>query len=272
MLFDAIASEAYKFLHNTSALFWGFFCVPLVVLAFHLCLETYLHLHFALPLPVDPGHEILGALALGGSSFIQIFFVAGAAAIFAGEYRWETWRLVTPRNSRFNLLAAKYAVYGMACAASLAALAIGAGLSSLYAALLRGMPLLPLPVLFAPQALGVFLVTWAELLVLGAFTALVAVATRAITGALLAGIFFSFAQGIGMAVVHPWEAPLKDFALFPDMSAYLLRAWVSGQEMAPGVFADPAKIVPAACFLAAWILVGGGAAAAFFQYQDLPRE
>jgi hypothetical protein len=56
------------------------------------------------------------------------------------------------------------------------------------------------------------------------------------------------------------------------MSAYLIRAWASGQQIAPGVFADPAKLLPAILFLLIWISVPAGAAAAVFRAQDLSRE
>ena len=272
MLSDAIAAEIYKTGRNRNLLFWGFVFVPLGLLLFDLALDTYLRLHMRLPLSPDLGLEVLRALGLGGSSFIQIFFVTGAAGIFGGEYRWETWRLLTPRNRRTNLLAAKLVVYALCCAASLAALAAIAALHTVFGAALNGTPLaLPHPG-FLGSALGVFAASWAELLVLGAFTALVVLTSRAMVGGLLAGIFFSFAQAIGMVVLHPWEAPLKDFALLPSMCAYLLRAWASGQELAPGVFADPAKLLPAALILMAWIAVLVGAAAIVFQRQDLPRE
>jgi hypothetical protein len=42
--------------------------------------------------------------------------------------------------------------------------------------------------------------------------------------------------------------------------------------MAPGIMADPARVVPAAAFLAAWIALLGAAALVRFQRQDLPRE
>ncbi len=277
MLTDAIAAEGYKFLRNRSVLLWGFAFVPLAVLLFNLMLETYLGLHNsgivggrAGEVPLGP--QILHGIGLAGSSFAQIFFVAGAAAIFAGEYRWETWRLLTPRNSRINLLAAKFAVYAMACAASLAGLGLGALLQTVYGAMLNGMTMAMPSAAFGGQLLGLFLATWAELLVVGVFTAAIAVAGRAMTGALLAGIFFSFAQGIAMAIVHPWEAPLRYFAMLPAMCAYLLRAWASGQQIAPGVFADPALLLPASGFLLLWIAAGGAVAAALFQAQDLPRE
>jgi len=277
MLTDAIAAEGYKFRRNQSVLFWGFAFVPLAVLVFNLMLETYLGLHNPGIVgrragEVALGPQILHGIGLAGSSFAQIFFVAGAAAIFAGEYRWETWRLLAPRNSRINLLAAKFAVYAMACAASLAGLGLGALLQTVYGAVLNGMTMAMPPAAFGGQLLGLFLATWAELLVVGVFTAAIAVAGRAMTGALLAGIFFSFAQGIAMAIVHPWEAPLRYFAMLPAMCAYLLRAWASGQQIAPGVFADPALLLPASGFLLLWIAAGGAVAAALFQAQDLPRE
>jgi ABC-2 type transport system permease protein len=281
MLPDAIAAESYKFLRDRSALFWGFFAVPLGMVLFNLVLETYQVLHSSsAAMRISPGFagklemgpQILQGLGLAGSSFFQIFYVAGAAALFAGEYRWETWRLLVPRNSRANLVGAKFAVYAMACAASLLALGVGAALGTLYSSLLNGIaPSLP-GLAFPAQVAGVFLASLAELLVLGAFTALVAIASRAMIGALLVGIFFSFAQGIAMVLVHPWEAPLRFFAYLPSMSATLLRAWASGQEIAPGVFADPARLLPAALFLLAWMVTLMGATIALFQAQDLPRE
>jgi ABC-2 type transport system permease protein len=278
---DAIAAEVYKFLRDRRALFWGFAAVPLGVLLFNLMLETYLALRspgVTLRLSsgaggkIDLGSQILHGLGDGGSSFFQIFYIAGAAALFAGEYRWETWRQLVPRNSRVNLMAAKFAVYAMASGASLAALGVAAALYALYSAVLTGTAPAAFGAAFPLQVAGVFLASWAELLVVGAFTALVAVASRATTGAILAGIFFSFGQGIGMALVHPWEAPLGDFAWLPSMSAYLIRAWASGQEIAPGVFADPAKVLAAILFLLIWMLVLAAAIAALFQAQDLARE
>jgi len=272
MLSDAIAAELYKTGRNRSLLFWGFVFVPAGLLLFDLALDLYLRLHMRLGDSLDLRQEIIRALSLGGSSAIQIFFAAGAAAIFAGEYRWETWRLQTTRNTRANLLAAKVLIYAAGCAASLCALACIAVLNGLFSALLNGASLVWPQAGSLLQALGVFAASWAELLVLGAFVALIAVASRAMIGALMAGIFFSFVQSVAMVVLHPWEAPLKDFVLLPSLCAYLLRAWASGQELAPGVFADPAKLLPAALILMAWIAVLTGAAAIVFQRPDLPRE
>jgi ABC-2 type transport system permease protein len=274
MLADAFASENYKFLRNRSAVFWGFCFVPLAVLAFNLALDSWMKLHNAgaLTLRIDLGQQILQSVDLGGSSFVQIFFAAGAAALFAGEYRWETWRLLCPRNSRSNLMAAKFLVYALACAVSLMALGIVAALHTGYDASINGQSLTLPGIGFVTPLAVTFLASWAELLVLGGVTALVAVIMRASTGALMTAIFFSFAQTVGMAFVHPWSAPLKDFAFLPSMCAYLIRAWAAGQEIAPGVLADPAMIAPVSLFLVGWIVALTALVLALFRFQDLPRE
>jgi len=281
MISDAIAAETYKFWRNRNAVFWGFCLVPLAVLLFNLGLQTWLKLHHSgtmQAIMISAGHrptvnlgaQILHSLSLSGSSFAQIFYAVGAASLFASEYRWETWRLITPRNSRFNLWTAKYAVYAVACAASLIALVIVGVLHTLYGAVLTGASLTtPDWGIFSP-ALITFFSSWAELLILGALVGLVAAVSRAMIGALLAGVVFSFAQTIAMGFVRPWEAPLRDFAILPSMSAYVLRAWAAGQQIAPDVYTD--KVLPSVLFLVMWIVVVAGASIMLFQHQDLPRE
>src|SRR3954471_7801061 len=141
MLNDALSAEAYKMRRNRTTLFWGFAFVPLGLLLFDLSLDIYLRLHMRLGDSLDLRQEIVRALGLGGSSAIQIFFAAGAAAIFAGEYRWETWRLQTPRNRRVNLLGAKFLVYAAGCGLSLGTLALIAALNALFGAFLNGASL-----------------------------------------------------------------------------------------------------------------------------------
>jgi ABC-2 type transport system permease protein len=282
MLADAIAAEAYKFLRQRSTLFWGFCFVPLALLAWNLGLATYLKLHAGGPmtplvilarlaLRTDTGQQIVGALQRGDTAFFKIFFAVGAAGIFANEYRWETWRLLTPRNSRFNLLAAKFTIYALACAAGLAAMALSAVLGAVCNAALNGAPLGLKPD-FTVSALGMFAISWTQLMVLGAFVALVAVTTRATTGALLAGVVFCFAQAILSTILSPWDTSLRTFALVPELPAEVLRALLAGQPDAAGILPDAARLLPAVLVLAGWILLLGAAALVRFQRQDLPRE
>jgi ABC-2 type transport system permease protein len=277
MLADAIAAETYKLLRNRSLLFWGFCAGPAGNFLFNLLTETYLFLRgsgAALRLTaranIDLGQQLTQGLSTSTSFFFEIFILAGAAGLFASDYRWETWRLVVPRNSRTNLMLAKFAVFGMAAAIGILAFGIFGALSALYTALLQGLT--PSLTLSLPQAAGVFLGALAELMLLGGLAALIVTVTRTQIAALLAGIAFVIVQTIAMGLVHPWEAPLGDFAYLPVMSAYLIRTWAAGQPIGPGSPVDPGMVFPAVLFLGAWIAVLTGLAMAVFQRQDLSRE
>lgn len=271
MLADAVAAEAYKFLRQRGGLFWGFCAVPLGMLVFHLGMNTWLGSRVRFSDGADLSQYVLEGLNGGSSSFFQIFFIAGAVAIFSGEYRFETWRLLTPRNSRINLMLAKFIVYAAASGVSLLALGIAYGLNGLYAGMIGGGLLWP-SASFLPVAAGVFLVNWALLLVLGLFAALVAVASRAMIGPLIAAISFAFAQLFSMMIFPPWDNRWHLLAAFPGRAVHHLRYWLTGEEMGPAIHADPALVLPAALVLLGWILLLGGATLARFQRQDLSRE
>ena len=271
MLADAVAAEFYKFLRQKGGLFWGFCAVPLAVLLFNLGLDSWVASRSPLPVGLDLGNQVLRGVELGGNAIFQIFFIAGAVSLFAGEYRWETWRLLTPRNSRANLMLAKFTVYAVLAAFSLIALGLGGALHTLYAALLGAQMTLPGPA-FPLLAAGILVTSWLELLVLGLVVALIAAASRAMIGPLIAAISFAFAQSMAMLILGPSEAPLRWFAAFPGMSAWYLRAWITGGEIAPGVFADPLRALPAPLFLLGWIGLLGAATLLRFQRQDLTRE
>ena len=271
MLADAVAAEFAKFLRQRGGLFWGFCAVPVAALAFNLVLDTWMAGRTPLPLELDLGRQLLQALGWGGNSFFQIFFIAGAVAIFSGEYRWETWRLLTPRNSRFNLLMAKFIVFAVLALFRLLALGMAGALHTIYAAMLGARLVLPAAD-FALSAFVILLVSWGELLVLGLVAALLATISRAMIGPLIGTISFAFGQQMAMLILGPATAPLHWFAVFPGMSAWYARAWITGMEIAPGIFAHGGLSGLCGLFVAGWIIVLAAIALAIFQRQDLTRE
>ena len=132
MLADALSSESYKFVRNRPVLFWGFLFAPLVGLVIGLGSELYFkrQLHDAgFVLATDVAREALNGLVQAASPLTQLMCLIGAASLFAGEYRWETWRLITPRNSRPGLLTAKALVYAAASAVTVLAVPVRNSLS-----------------------------------------------------------------------------------------------------------------------------------------------
>lgn len=271
MLADAIAAEAFRLRRSPAVLFWGFLAVPLAVLLFNLLLDTWVRLHMNLPAMLDMGRQTVSGVGLTQSAFFQIFYAAAAASLFAADYRWETWRLLTPRNSRVNLIMARFAVYGAACAASLILLGVFALVQCLYAVAIGGAVLVS-PAPFALPLLGTFLTGWCELMVLGAIVAIISIATRAATGALMTAMAFCFGQWLMMVLIHPWQASPVWYAALPRLSAWMLRAFVTGQEVAPGLAATPAQGGLAALCLLIWMTLGMAVAAGLFRAQELTRE
>ena len=270
MLADAVAAEMFKFLRQRGGLFWGFCAAPLAVLAFNLVLDTWMSGRSPVPLTLDLGRQVVQALGLGGNSLFQIFYIAGAVAIFSGEYRWETWRLLTPRNSRFNLLVAKFILYAALTGASLVALGIAGAQHTIYAAVLGTRVAMDFG--FVITATGVFLASWAELLVLGLVAALLATISRAMIGPLIGTISFAFGQQMAMLILGPATAPLHWFAVFPGMSAWYVRAWLTDMEIAPGLFAHAGLAALCGLFAAGWIIALATLTVTAFQRQDLTRE
>jgi ABC-2 type transport system permease protein len=272
MLADAIAAEAYRLRRNGGVMFWGFAAVPLGILAFNLMLNTWIALHMRLPVRLDLGQQLIGGVALTGSAFFQVFYAAAAASLFAADYRWETWRLITPRNSRANLILARFAVFGAAAAISLVLLGMAALLQCLYGAMIGSAALILPQGPFLLPLLGTFIVGWCELMVLAGIVAVIAILFRAALGALMTAMAFSFSQWVAMAIIHPWAVPLSWYAALPRLSAYVLRAFVTGQELAPGIAASSLQASVATLSLLGWMLLLGGCAVGLFQRQELARE
>lgn len=272
MLADAIAAEAYRLRRNGGVLFWGFAAVPLGILMFNLVLNSWIATHMRLPVRLDLGQQVIGGVALTGSAFFQVFYAAAAASLFAADYRWETWRLITPRNSRANLILARFAVFGAAAAVSLALMGVAALLQSLYGGMIGSAALAAPRGPFVLPLLATFAIGWCELMVLAGIVAVIAILFRASLGAVMTAMAFSFGQWVAMAIIHPWAVPLSWYAALPRLSAYVLRAFVTGQELAPGVAASELQAAVAALSLLAWVLLPGVLAMGLFQRQELARE
>lgn len=280
MLADALSSESYKFLRNRPVLFWGFLFAPLVGLVIGLGSELYFKRQLrdaGFLLATDVPRETLNGLVQAASPLTQLMCLIGAASLFAGEYRWETWRLITPRNSRLGLLAAKGLVYAAASAVTVLAIGAAAVISAVIGAAAHGATLrwaTPAPGSYLVALAGAFVVPWLQLLQIGALAAAAAVATRSALPAVILPIILGAAQAIlqgqlGVRALHP---AFQDLLTLPGLAAEQLRAFLIAPAMGAASAVAPAVAVQALVGLAVWIGGAFALALAIFRRQDLARE
>lgn len=280
MFADALASEAYKLWRNRTVWFWGFVFVPLVGLAIQLFTDTYLRSRMqgagAMLPPFDLGSQALGSLAKAAGPFTQLFALLAAAVLFGGEYRWETWRLLAPRNSRLNLMLAKVGIFAAGTAFTVIALALAAVLSNLIGAAASHGALAAGATPPGTLWLGLlqqFLISWAQLLQLGAIAALAAVVTRSIIAAVIAPIVLGVVQLAmnGIPQADPMHPPIWRLLALPGLSADLLRAYFVTRARGQDVL-EPGVAAQAGISLVGWIVVVLAVALVAFQRQDLSKE
>jgi ABC-2 type transport system permease protein len=275
MLADAIAAERFRLLRDRSALFWGFCFAPLVGFLLSVGGDLFLRNVIKKPMPgVTVGliDQVIKALSGGASTFGALFLMIGAAAVLASDYRWETWRLLTPRNTRQNLLLAKLVVVGEAVFWSLLLTAVLSAFAALVGSVISGRGLA-----FSMfdrnlfDVVGVLAITWLEAMTLTALAACVGVLSRSTMGVVIACLGVRFVQTVlasSLRLMEQGQPSWKLLAL-PAFDADLLRAALldPGQLGAASGSAGVALAV-----LAAWVAVLATGAVFLFRRQDLTKE
>lgn len=281
MLADAFAAERMRLGKARGLLFWGFLFVPIVSLAFGL-LGTVITVATR-RMPSDPGLAFAANdLAKSASEAmtqtdlipVQLFFMLAAAALVADDYRWETWRLVTPRNTRANLLLAKLMAFGVGAAGSILLLAVLSMVSALIDGLATGDGFTS-TFSFTTDLIrlgGSFATSWLELMAMAALAMLLTVLTRNAIPAVIGSIGLWAVQLLAIdRIAKGLTGPpgVFDYALLPAFSADVLRT-----ALLAGAPPDSQPAAWPLAFLALALWTAGFAALAVvaFRRQDLTRE
>ena len=285
LLPDVLRSEAYRLVRNRMAVFWSVFFVPLLFvlggLIYHwvnkskaaeLAAATNLPADLLASAPVNLMDGLgvgVGAMANGA---VLVFMLIGAATLYAGDYRWETWRLTSARNSRVNLVLGKVAVFKLAALATMATFLIAGLIFSLTEALIYGKSLTIDPEGFeAGQFVLLVLLAWVRIVQYAMIALLTAVVTRSLLASLFVPVVIGFAQsllgGPGLPLLGweptQWQAQL----LLPGLAYDTLKATIGGAPGQPDGLALKAIVS-----LTLWTLAPLAAAIAWFGRQDLSKE
>lgn len=190
---------------------------------------------------------------------------AFVAVVFAGEYGWNTWKLIVPHRARNTLIAAKYIT-------ALALLAIGFTLAAILFSALGWVEDMvtgdPIPAGIAAGALVrahalAALAAVAPVLLTAAYVSLAAILTRSTVGALVIGLVITTLEQLFRSfapLLEPY-APALIGALYQALPGYHLAnlgSWlVDGRVLEIPFPSGAFSMTPSASLgiAAAWIAV-----------------
>ena len=286
MLADAIRAESYRFSLNRVLVFISVLLTPILFalggVLFHWVTKTNGEkaaqaANLTLPAAteaVNLGDAFGFAAANCANGFVLICVLIAAATLYAGDYRWETWRLISARNDRMSLILAKVGV-----------VKIVAIVSSLFFLLASFVFMLAQAVVYerglsfsvAGGDVGGIALTWLlSYIRIVQFTLvglLAAVMTRSLLAALIVPWALGFLQSIfgqiapallGMDTAG-WTLQL----LLPGLAYDTLKDAVAGTLVAP---MTPATVWKAGLGLGLWTVVPLVGALVWFKRQDLSKE
>ena len=290
MLADAVFSEAYRLLKNRTVWFWSVLFIPVISLTLTVIGNLFLRSkgdallakgdappELAMTLSggaIDIGQALLKIAADLSNPVLLLFVLIGAATVYTGDYRWETWRLITPRNGRDNLLLGKVGVVKLlVLAAMLALLVSDLGKRLVEAAVMAK----PLAFTFGGHDLGafvgLFLVSYWRIIQFLMIALLVAVLSRSMLAALFVTLVVGVAQFLSMQILAPIGLKPDDWLpvlLNPGAAADTLKAWVSGGQAA--AMLQEGAVLKAVVSQLLWAFGPFFGALAAFRQQDLSKE
>lgn len=285
MLADAIRSESWRLLKNRTVLSWSLIFVPLVWLAVLIggaVIDAKVD-RMADQLPpqlasaraaLDLGDTLLSAAGQLANPALLAFLLIGAATVFSCDYRWETWRLITARNSRPNLIMGKVGAVKLMTLAGLVLFLAAA----LLGAAIKGV-VLDRDLVFRfggeeARTFGLlFLLAFVRVVQFLMLSLLTAVLTRSQLAALFVPLVVGVTQAflVTLAPILGWSAAdWQTLLLFPGAAYEALKTVILGGV--PTAVLQDGVVLRAVASLALWSLVPFSLALWWFSRQDLSKE
>lgn len=291
MVIDAFRGELYRLLKNRMTVFWSVIFTPLMFaiggVGFHvinkaqgdkLVASARLPEQASAPVNLADTFTFTANFAadakLGG--MMLVFMLIAGAAVYAGDYRWETWRLISARNDRVSLILGKVGVMKLLALATLFVLLIASFIFQGAQAIVFQRPIgFEMTAAQAGDAALLAFLTYIRIVQYGLIGLLTAVLTRSMLATLFVPIAVGFAQSIlGLPPLmaflklppDSWGAQL----LLPGLAYDTLKTLV-----VPGITPTPitaAALWPAIVALTVWVLAPLVLALLWFKRQDLSKE
>ncbi|MBN2304943.1 MAG: ABC transporter permease [Anaerolineae bacterium] len=219
----------------------------------------------------------------------RLVLLGFTAVVFAGEYQWQTWKSIVPRNRRAALIVVKFVALGAFVVVAFVLMSIlwtlGWGMLSeiagaSYGPKLTGDVLAEFGEDYALQASLTFTAT----IIAAGYAALAGMVTRSILGGVLAGFVLTFVESgliFGLMLVG-WLLDIPRivhvYRFTPGYNLLNVTSWINDNvplNMEPseeGVFAGiifSDSLVFSLVVLAAWVLGLIALTSGLFQRQDI---
>ncbi|GAA0869268.1 ABC transporter permease [Brevundimonas basaltis] len=291
MLVDAIRAESFRLSKNRTALFWSVLFVPIITIAIGTITQFVLKANEAKLLAdaeaplglremmasggqLDLAQSLVQAAGNVANPIVLLFVLIGAATLYAGDYRWETWRLISARNSRLNLMLGKLAtVAGIALAAMLFMLLAAVIENFIRAAIFDRAVVFNATGEAFGQFAGQFGLSWLRILQFTMMGMLAATVTRSLLAALFVPLVIGVAQFFSPQMLGPmgimpdaWLAMLIN----PGAAVDAISAAIAGGERAAAL--PDGLLLKAWISLGLWTVLPLAGALAWFEKQDLSKE
>lgn len=284
MLADAIRYETYRLLQNRTAVFWSVFFVPIAGLAISVISQLVIqskavkingaNLPVELGAPLDLGQALASSAGDLANPAILAFVLIGAATLYAGDYRWETWRLISARNSRPNMLLGKVGVVKLLTLAAMLAFLLAASMADVAKAAIFDRPM---AFTFGAEQAADFALLFLLSFVRVVQFLMISLLAATVTRSLLAALFVPLVIGVGQFFLGQMS-PMLGLAptdwltqlLVPGLAFDTLKAFIQGGMEAAAL--PDGLALKAITSLAVWSLVPLAAAVAWFSRQDLSKE
>lgn len=286
MLADALRSEAYRFSKNRTTAFWSILFFPVIALVIGLAGQVFMKSKMVeieganLPPgliasgPLDLGQSLVSVAGDIANPLTLLFVLIGTATLYAGDYRWETWRLTTARNSRLNLILGKVGVAKLLTFVALLAMLVFGMIGEVGKAIIFARPLtVSMDGETAANFGQLFLLSYVRIVQVGLLGLVAAVTTRSLITTLFVPIVVSIAQALAgnfIAFIGWTPTSWQTHLLLPNISYDVLKGAI---QQTPSLMVEGGDGVGYAIMgLLLWCVVPLVAAIAWFNRQDLSKE
>jgi ABC-2 type transport system permease protein len=238
---------------------------------------------------INWANQAISAWSVPTSLFGRMLVLALASLIFAGEYQWQTLKMVVPHAQRVKLVVTKFVAIAFAIVLAFTLMSLILVVGAFIFAAVGGGDIGPAITGDALAEFGKDYLQYAGLaftlaIISANFAALASMLMRSILGGTLVGIFFTYVEGLLVAglvlLAHLFDRPklVYLYRLTPSYNVDNVRSWITDNRPATDNeilqqlsdmfdFADDAYF--SMVILLIWVIGLVGLTAYLFHKQDL---